>query len=200
MQSIGDLAKWRVIKDGESLTFDDEKPRRVRFEVNVPGQACLHVTPILHGEILEKECQFLAFLAGGLDIVEFQTPGAFLLTAEGVVHLHTHDGTAAHVPKTDERVFAKIIERRARNYQLELMEKVAEINLQKRLNEVAGEVEARMRARLDEKDGDDEKASDRAAGAGKPKAKRPKSSERSAAGSGDSEEESGDESDASSDA
>lgn len=145
MQRIGDLTKWTSIRDGESLEFARDVPRTIRLEVNSAAPLSLYVSPLS-----SKEGEGLQFLSvsEGLDLIEFAVPGAFRLTAEGNGYVHTKDGTHVHVEKTDERVFAKIAERKPRNYQLELAMRIAAENQNKRFKALIDEQERLLEERL----------------------------------------------------
>lgn len=144
MQRVYNLDKWFRLDEGKSLKMKAGKPRRIRIEVNSPAEAALYaviggVDPI-----------FLA-LVKGRDLVEFNAPGgeAFEIAAEGTsVYLYTVDGVDVHSVADGSESFVRLMERKPRNREAELMQYHMQQNMQRMLNAQAEELERRFERSL----------------------------------------------------
>ena len=128
MQRLFNVHKWFVLEAGKALNFENHLARRVRLDVNAPAPAQLfYVTG--NGEVT-----FLAAVSGR-DVIEFASHGGdFAIQCEGNdVWLYTIDGEDVSFSNPGAVVFTKIVERRARNPELELMQHMMNRNLELRL-------------------------------------------------------------------
>lgn len=141
MQRMFNLSKWRVVTEGEMIRFESSHPRTVRLEVNSPDRAKL----LLHEE--ERDPCFLA-VVNGRDAIEFSADGTFEITVTGSdVYFYTAEGDDWSVEPVDGRTFTRIVERRSRNPEMELMMHMAMTNMERRLDQQAAELERRFERR-----------------------------------------------------
>lgn len=144
MQRMFNLSKWRVVTEGELIRYEREHPRTVKFEVNAPNLVRL--------DLIEdgREPVFLARVIGR-DVIEFSADGSFEVTVSGgECFFYTVEGDDWSVEPVDDRTFTKIVERRTRNPELEHMMYVQQMNMERRLEEQAAELERRFAARFPE--------------------------------------------------
>lgn len=141
MQRIGQLIDWRYLEAGKMVEFNAARVRRVRLHVNAPDKTKLYVVKP------DGETAFLA-LVEGLDVVEFVVGGAFSILAEGAgLNWYSQEGSVRHAVVPDPAVFTRIHERRERNYEVLLMERVMRQNMEKRLEKQMAEMERRIAER-----------------------------------------------------
>lgn len=141
MQRILNMNAWRMLGDGEALAFTGENPRQVRLEVNAPDVARLYVG-------IGNESMFLARVSGR-DVIEFSVDTKFdLIVMGGECAVYTADGQEWAVKSVDNQTFTRIVERRQRNPELELMMLQATRNMEKRAALQMEEMERRLKARI----------------------------------------------------
>lgn len=131
------MTKWEKLEVGEVLSLRGENPRRVRIEFNCPAAARLDlvVQPSVDVTADDVGIVFLA-VVHGYEVVEFSVPGPchIAVTSEDEVWFYTSDGDDSPQLFGVETVsFTKIMNRRARNPQLEMMMFRAEQNMNRRL-------------------------------------------------------------------
>lgn len=116
MQRIQNIEKWKHVAAGGAMNFEYEWRRTIRLDVNAAGTAALFY---VDGN---GETTFLA-LVTGRDVVEFQCQGdAFSIVVEDAdAWFYTIDGERMAVSLPDAVKFTKLIERRQRNPEVELM-------------------------------------------------------------------------------
>lgn len=144
MQRIFNLDKWRTITEGEAIRFAGKWGERViRLEVNARDKVRLFVQE--DGD----EPAFLA-LVEGRDLIEFTAKAGFdLMVDGGECSFYTADGQDWSIADVGEETFTKIVERRQRNPELELMMAMAQRNMEERLATQGQELERRFQAALD---------------------------------------------------
>lgn len=141
MQRIFNVDKWTFIEIGQVLEFPLERPRLVRLEVNAPDVALLYVLDAA------GSAKFLARVSGR-DTVEFVSPGAFSLSVtDGACAVYTVDGTVGHRTVEAPQSFTTIVERRKRNPELDAMMRMMNHNIERRLAQQAGELQAQFERR-----------------------------------------------------
>lgn len=141
MQRIGQLTDWRYLEAGKMVEFNANRVRRVRLHVNAPDETKLYVVKP------DGETAFLA-LVRGLDVVEFVVGGSFAILAEGAgLNWFSQEGTNRHAVVPDPAVFTRIHERREKNYEVLLMERVMRQNMEKRMAKQMAEMERRLSER-----------------------------------------------------
>lgn len=143
---IHNISKWRCLVPGTALNLGGDSARKFRFEVN-----CVAPTRF---DLLDADGArtFLAVVQG-LEVLEFSTgAGASLIpTTEEEVWYFTNDGDEIATGASAEAVpFTRIMQRKARNRELEFMMMKAEQRMNRRLNEQAGEIAA-MRENMRER-------------------------------------------------
>lgn len=140
---LHNLSKWKLLQPGEVIEINGERARKVRVEFNTEAPARLD---IIHGEGDEAEGTFVA-VVHGMETVEFHAhPGNHLVaTSDGEVWYFTDEGGAG---ATDREAvsFTRIMNRRARNPQLEMMMFKMEQNMNARMALMEDEVRAQLEA------------------------------------------------------
>ena len=115
MQRLSNLNKWQHVKADEALNLSGAEGRRVRLDVNAPWPVRLW-----HSDG-NGEMTFLA-LAEGRDVIEFIAPATSSITVEGgEVWVHTFDGEVLSVEVADAVKLTKMVTRRPRNHEMEMM-------------------------------------------------------------------------------
>lgn len=130
MQRILSLYDWGLLEPGKGVFIRStvEGLRSVRLRVNAPSPAVLYVK---QADI--PDAMFLARVEG-LDEIQFNLEGDYELVAVGgEVWLDTLDGSSAHVEPVETASFTRIVERRARNPELEIMERRMAENMERRM-------------------------------------------------------------------
>lgn len=134
MQRLHNVDKWFEVAAGKAVNFGNTDPRKVRLDVNSAGPAVLWYSDG-NGET------FLLAQVQGRDVIEFFSTGAFSVTVEGgAVWMYTIDGEDISFVIPDAVKLTKLIERRARNPELELMQHMMNRNLETRLNAMRDEM------------------------------------------------------------
>lgn len=142
MQRMFNLSKWRAAGAGEIIRFESDRPRTVRLEVNTPEIALLE----LHED--GREPCFLARVEGR-DTIEFSADGSFEISCDtSDVYFYTAEGDDWSVEPVDGRTFTRIVERRSRNPEMEMMMHMAMRNMEQRLDAQAAELERRFALRV----------------------------------------------------
>lgn len=147
-QQLMDLKKWATLAEGKTVTFNRDNPRTVRLDVNTPDKVTLWISEPGH------DAEFLA-LVEGRDRLEFSVDGKFELTVDGGnCQFYTVDGLDFSMAPTDDTIFTKVVERRERNRDVELMMYKSQQNIERRLAEMQVDmersVEKRVRSRIAE--------------------------------------------------
>lgn len=137
---VHNVTKWRVLEPGQVLTLTgaDGEARKVRVELN-----CVEVTRV-DWVAADGRVWFLG-IVHGYEVVEFTTydgDSQLVFTTEGDVWYFTNDGDQVGVDRSMEsESFATVMQRRARNPQLELMLWKMNQNIERRLAQQAAEIE-----------------------------------------------------------
>lgn len=146
MQRMFNVDRWLVIEPGQVLEYPSPRPRLVRIEVNSPDVANLYLLNA------DQEAFHLARICGR-DTVEFVSPGAFSLTAaDGALSVYTVDGTSVAHTVDAPQSFTKIVERRKRSPELELIARMMNSNMERRLAQQAEELSAQYERRERERE------------------------------------------------
>lgn len=132
MQHLQDLEKWRPIGSGEMVVFDRSHRRKVRLNVNAPQPTAFYIHT-------DKEAKFLARV-DGLDIIEFVVEGKFEISANNEVNIYTSEWEKTSFENVSESL-VRIMQRKARNPELEEMMYFMQKNLETRLAQQAAELE-----------------------------------------------------------
>lgn len=140
-QRIHNLTKWRSLKDGDAIAFDNPKPRTVIIDVNCPSEVRFYVQQDLEtlrtdeerlrdhaagrvpsGDGDDREISFVG-VCKGRDRLEFSVSGAFeLLVDGGEAYIHSAEGQDTATRVVAPVIFTKIANRRARNPHLEMIQ------------------------------------------------------------------------------
>lgn len=135
MQRLFNVDKWLHVEDGKAITFEKANSRRVRLDVNAPAPANLYYADG------DGRITFLARVLGR-DVIEFASYGEFSITVDGSdVWVHTIDGEDISFAIPDAVVFTRIVERRQRNPELEMMNYMMNANFQRLLEGQRDELE-----------------------------------------------------------
>lgn len=149
---LNSLSRWSVLAPDTAVVFSgsDVAERRVRIDFNLEGVTSFFID-------LGGSERFLCTLPEGQETVEFSASGTFRIYAEegsGVVHYVSADLEPTFSEVVDPVIFTKIANRRHRNPELEEMMFRMNQNLERRLAQQAGEIEAAFeRRRLEETNG-----------------------------------------------
>lgn len=159
MQRIHNLSKWQYVET--SMVFDNPVPRLVKIEVNCPERTAFFVhrnkedvdqdgerqRDLAAGRdtVVQSDTVFLG-LAEGRDGFEFWVEGAFKLDVSEPCWLFTID--SMRIARRDEApvIFTRIANRRQRNPHLEMIEFQMRRNTERRMQELAAEMERRITA------------------------------------------------------
>lgn len=127
MQRIQNIKSWKQVRDGGALNLSGQDLRRVRLDVNAPGPVRIWYADG-NGELA-----FLAFVTGR-DVIEFQAgSGDFSLTVDGgECWFQSVDGEDLSFSIPDAEVLTRIVDRRPRNHELELMNYHMNANIERR--------------------------------------------------------------------
>lgn len=135
MQRLFNIDKWFVVDAGKALNFEKTEPRRIRLDVNSVGPVKLFYADTA-GEIT-----FLAQV-DGRDVIEFHCLGEFAVQVEGNdCWFATIDGEDISFSIPDAVRLTKIMERRARNPELELMQHLMQKNIVERMEHMRRDME-----------------------------------------------------------
>lgn len=137
MQRIQNIADWQKVEDGKALNMLGGVTRRVRLDVNAPDAVRLW---FVDGD---GQMTFLARVVGR-DVLEFVAGQQdFAIIAEGgECWFQSVDGENLAFSIPDAVTMTKLIERRPRNHEMELMMYMQNQNLERRLAQQANELEA----------------------------------------------------------
>lgn len=141
MQRILSVYDWQRLPSEEQIVINSDVPgqRLVRLRVNAPAPVALYVQL---PDIVDPV--FLAQV-NGLDMIEFNVEGSYKLFAfGGELWFDTLDGTRADVEAVDPTSYTSIVERKARNPELEIMERKMAENLDRRMSILIGQVSAQL--------------------------------------------------------
>lgn len=136
MQKIMNVSKWSHVEPGGAINFANEAQRRIRLDVNTAKRAALfYVTG-------DGETTLLASVLGR-DVVEFATHGGpFSIVIEDAdAWLHTVDDEDFSFVIPDAVSMTKLIERRERNPEIEMMAAMMRANSQRMLEQQQDELE-----------------------------------------------------------
>lgn len=134
---IGDIAKWNKA-DARLLVFAGRGARRIRLHINSPSVAVLWLESE-DGD--DDSAQFLARVEG-YKVVEFHALGTVRVSIEGAdVWWKCTEAEPTAVKIVDPVVFTRIIERRHRNPEVEMMMHMMQQNIERRLSAQQTEME-----------------------------------------------------------
>lgn len=141
MQRMFNLRKWTEMTEGTAVSFAGTRPRIVNLEVNAPSEVCLYL------KYPESDETYFLALVRGRDKIETYVDGAFEVLSEGgVCYIYTADGDDISSVVLEPVIFTRIAERRARNPELEAIERRMFLNQQKRLDAQMAEFDRRLKA------------------------------------------------------
>lgn len=185
MQRIQDVKKWKHVAAGSAMNFENIAERRLRLDVNAAGKATLFY---VDGD---GETTLLG-LVEGRDVIEFATHGGSfsIEVADADVWVYTIDGEDVSFANEAAQTFTKIMERRTRNPDLEMMHYMMRRN-QQMFMEAQNAQFQRLRAELVGA-GSARAVQPAPAGDGPGAAGEPESDEQPGAGDGDKPSDGGD--------
>lgn len=127
MQRLFNITKWTHLESGESAAFPTDRARMVRLEINAPTVALLYLA--------DPESGVMRFLARvtGRDTVEFFVGGPFSIVSDGECFIYTADGQSIHHESVDPVIFTRITERRSVPPEMAHMQRMMQINIERRL-------------------------------------------------------------------
>lgn len=160
MQRMFNLRKWTTLAEGAGLSFKSMRARVVKLDVNSETEVSLYIqypdgvfTYDIDGTVVEEvvapgSTYFLA-LVKGRDTLETFVDGKFdLLVQGGNLAVYTADGDDVHATVVDPVIFTRIAERKARNPELEAIERRMYLNQERRLASQMADMDRRYGALL----------------------------------------------------
>lgn len=128
MQRIQNMASWQKVEDGKALNMLGGAMRRVRLDVNAPDAVRLW---FVNGN---GEMTFLARVVGR-DVLEFvgSSEDFAIIVEGGECWFQSIDGEKLAFAIPDAVTMTRLIERRPRNHEMELMMFMQNQNLERRL-------------------------------------------------------------------
>lgn len=144
---LNSLARWDSLSPENGIMFagSDVAERRVRINFNCERPTAFFI------QLSEREPErFLTALPAGLETVEFNAAGSFMVFAaegSGAVHYQSADLEPTFVEVVDPVIFTRIANRRHRNPELEEMMYRAQLNMERRFAQLAAEQEAALERR-----------------------------------------------------
>lgn len=129
MQRILSVYDSQLLPVDSRMVIESDIPgmRLVRMRVKCPTTAALYVEQ--EGIV---DPIFLTTVTG-LDEIEFHIDGSYKMFATGEIWFDTLDGTKADVEPVDQTSFTNIVERQARNPEMELIERKMQENIERRM-------------------------------------------------------------------
>lgn len=146
---LNSLDRWKELPPGQSINFDhgvEGQERRIRLHLNLADQTAFYVEN-------KDGPRFLCVAGPGLETVEFSAFGKIAVMAEDAsdsVHYQTAEDEPTFAVVVDPVIFTKIANRRHRNPELEEMMFRMNQNMERRLAQQAGEIEAAFARRQKE--------------------------------------------------
>lgn len=146
-QFLYNLKKWKRFTEGEVLHYSNPNPRTVRLEINAADTVRLFIA-----DPPGADAEFMAVVYGR-DTIEFSADGPFDIVLDGGdCMLYTNDSTDWQVDTVDFQSFTRVVERRVRNPEQELMMFMAHQNMERRLAAQADELAEQFERRLAKRD------------------------------------------------
>ncbi len=150
---LNSLARWNTLAAGQAIVFEspsNDGERRIRLHLNVSHPTALYAED-------ESGPRFLCVVPTGVETVEFFAAGKIAVFNEDgdcEVHYQTAESEPTFAEVIDPVIFTKIANRRHRNPELEEVMYRMQLNMERRLAQQAGEIEAAFeRRRKEETDG-----------------------------------------------
>lgn len=149
---LGSLSRWALFPQGAlTLAGREEGERRIRIQFNCEAETALY--RVVEGV---EDQQLVVVVGPGAETVEFVAAGEvglIAVTREGAqVWYQTADTEPTHVEVLDPVIFTRIANRRHRNPEMEEMMFRMQQNMERRLAQTAGEIEAAFERRRREEE------------------------------------------------
>lgn len=136
---ILNTADWSLLEVGKWLVLNGDHDRKLVVEINCEAPTVIHI--VQDGATGRRV--FLGVVQGMEKIEVYAKADAYLdFTTEGEVWWFTNDGATSAVEIPEEASFTKLLGRRSRSDQLELMLQKQAMNYERLLNQQAAELEA----------------------------------------------------------
>jgi len=150
---LNSLSRWHELAEKNALMFEQgaaNGERRIRLNLNLPRRMSFFIED-------DAGSRFLASAGPGFETIEFSHFGKFAVFSEddsGPIQYQTSETEPTHVEVVDAAIFTKIANRRHRNPEMEEMMYRMQLNMERRLAQQAGEIEAALeRRRREEENG-----------------------------------------------
>lgn len=138
MIKLGSLNRWLALPVDAVITLPGEGIRRVLLGVNSPGVSPLYTVSD------DGEVEFLAS-PDRLEEIEFYHEGDLKITTKSPdVFLLTSESLPMHFEVPDPETFTEIATRAARNPEMERVMYMAQVNMERRIAQIAAGVEERI--------------------------------------------------------
>lgn len=148
---LNSLARWHDLEPKQAILFSKGSTgseRRIRLNVNTAAQTAFYVEN-------DEGPRFLCVAGPGLETIEFAVSGTVAVFADegsGPVQYQTSEIEPTHAEVVDAAIFTKIATRRPRNPELEEMMYRMQMNIERRLAQQTGEMEAALERRRKEEE------------------------------------------------
>lgn len=160
MQRMFNLRKWSELRDGGALSYKSVRARIVKFDINCATEVSLHLrypegayatraaSDIAESaavdEIIAPGTTFFLALVKGRETIETFVDGQVeLLAVGGNCYVYTADGDDVSSVVLEPVIFTRIAERKARNPELEAIERRMYLNQEKRLQQQMADMDRR---------------------------------------------------------
>lgn len=148
---LNSLSRWRDLEAGTAVVFDKasgDDERLIRLNLNLGGETAFFIEG-------EDGPRFLAVAGPGLETLEFSAAGKVAVYAEenaAPVQYQTAEIEPTYSEVVDAVIFTKIANRCHRNPELEEVMYRMQMNMERRLAQQAGELEAALERRRKEEE------------------------------------------------
>lgn len=143
MFDLKELTRWVEVTD-KGVRFPNEVPRKIRLEVLAEKEESLYIKD-------GKDKPFYIGTFHGYDVVQFNVQSDCSLQATGAgVKVFTTEFQSEVIELPDAVSFTRLVQRRVRNPELEMIEHKMRQNMERRLRQVEKDVTLRVSQRMRE--------------------------------------------------
>lgn len=143
MIKLDSLSRWSRLDPGSAMVLAGGKERKIRVNVNSPG--CR-----LYVGDGKSTPEFLTVVPPGRDVVEFAAPGnVYISTDVDDVFLYSSENEPTFTIIENAAIFTEVIQRAARNPDLEYMMYQQRLNMERLYASMDQEINQRVRNAVD---------------------------------------------------
>lgn len=161
MIRVFNTRKWSELNEKQSLSYKSKRARLIKFEINAPTRVELYLSypdgayvdrldsPGQLDEIIPPKKSFFLCTVQGRETVETFVDGRVdLYAANGKCYVYTADGDDVSSVVVDPVIYTRIAERKARNPEIEAIERRMFLNTERRIASQMDDMERRYGAIL----------------------------------------------------